>query len=139
MINKIGKTRAKGEEYDVYFLTGNACSDAERKQTKAGKTFYKVNVAAQQNPDSTTMYVTVMGFAGLSATVGSFKKGEAVLAVGKLEKNDYNGKTYWNLIPEYVNSVGSGAMTNMSFKPVAQQANTGSFSEIAEADEELPF
>ena len=134
MIIKVGKTRSKGEEYDIYMLTGNATSDAEIKQSKAGKAFSKVNVAAQQNPDSTTMFVTVMGFGGLSSTIGSIKKGGSGFAVGKLEKNEYNGKTYWNLTPEYAAS--AGGFFSGSFKPVA---NNGGFTEITDDAESLPF
>ena len=135
MIIKIGKTRSKGEEYDIYMLTGNATSDAETKQSKAGKAFSKVSVAAQQNPDSTTMFVTVMGFGGLNATIGSIKKGASVLAVGKLEKNDYNGKTYWNFTPEYAAS--AGGFFSGSFTPVAKVS--GGFTEITDNEEVLPF
>ena len=121
MIIKVGKSRAKGEEYDVYMLVGNATSDAETKQSKSGKAFSKVSVAAQQNPDSTTMFVSVMGFGGLNATIGSIKKGASVLAVGKLEKNEYNGKTYWSLTPEYAAS--AGGFFSGSFKPIAKANN----------------
>ena len=135
MIIKIGKTRAKGEEYDVYMLVGKATGDAETKQSKAGKAFSKVSVAAQQNPDSTTMFVTVMGFGGLNATIGSIKKGGSVFAIGKLEKNEYNGKTYWSLTPEYAAS--AGGFFSGSFKPIAKANNP--IVEITETEETLPF
>lgn len=135
MITKIGTDSFNGQAYDVYMLVGNATSDATEFKSKAGKAFCTVSVAAKKNPDSTTMYVTIKGFRGLSATVGSIKKGEAIMAVGKLDKREYNGKTYWDMPADFVATAGSGAMTTMSFKPVA---NNG-FTELPEADEELPF
>lgn len=137
MITKIGTDTFNGQAYDVYMLVGNATSDAELRQSKAGKSFGKVSVAAKKNPDSTTMYVNITGFRGLSATVGSIKKGEAIMAVGKLDKREYNGKTYWDLMADFVATAGSGAMTTMSFKPVAK-VEAPAFREIPEM-EELPF
>ena len=134
MITKIGTDSYNGQEYDVYMLVANATSDAEVKTTGNGKTFAKVNVAAKKNPDSTTMFVNIMGWRGLTATVGSIKKGQAIMAIGKLEKNEYNGKTYWNLTAEFVAS--AGGFFSGSFKPVAK-ANT--FTEIPDVGEELPF
>ena len=138
MIFKIGTDTFNGQTNDIYMLVGNAVGDAETKQSKAGKAFSKVNVAAKRNPDSTTMFVSVTGFRGLAATVGSIRKGAAIFAIGKIDKRDYNGKTYYDMPAEYVGSAG-GFVPMGSFKPAAQQANTGGFSEIAEADEELPF
>ena len=135
MITKIGTDSFNGQNYDVYMLVGNAVSDAEIKQSKGGKAFGKVSVAAKKNPDSTTMFVTVTGFRGLSATVGSITKGAAIMAVGKLEKREYNGKTYWDMMADYVSSAG-GFVPMGIFKPVAKPASE--FAEIHEV-EELPF
>lgn len=134
MITKIGTDSFNGTNYDVYMLVGNACGDAEIKQSNGGKAFAKVSVAAKKNPDSTTMFVSVTGFRGLSATVGSIKKGQAIMAIGKLDKREYNGKTYWDLVADYVGSAGGFAMGG--FKPVAKPASE--FAEIPEV-EELPF
>ena len=135
MITKIGTDSFNGQPYDVYLLVGNAVGDAEVKQSKAGKAFAKVSVAAKKNPDSTTMFVSVTGFRGLSATVGSITKGASVMAIGKLDKLEYNGKTYWDMSADYVSSAGGFALGG--FKPAAKASN--GFNEIPEADEELPF
>ena len=145
MIIKVGKSRAKGEEYDVYMLVGNATNDAETKQSKSGKAFSKVSVAAQQNPDSTTMFVSVMGFGGLNATIGSIKKGGSVFAIGKLEKNEYNGKTTWRAQPwgfRSIESIATGDYFVPDDKPLPETHGTG-FAETNDTFDsqlaDLPF
>ena len=132
---KVGTDIYNGQNVDIYMLQGTATGDAEVKQTKSGKAFAKVSVAAKKNPDSTTMFVSLVGFSGLCASVAGIKKGASVFAVGRLEKNEYNGKTYWNFTADYVDSAGGFVMGG--FKPVAKASNT--IVEITDTEEVLPF
>lgn len=132
MIAKIGKNHYKGQAFDVYLLTGNAGRDAETKPIN-GKPHSVFSVAAQENQDSTTLWVNVNGWRNMYGPVAAVRKGDSVLAVGQLKKREYNGKTYYDLDAEYLSVAGSsGGAIPVSDAPTE-------FAPIDEEDCDLPF
>ncbi len=141
---KLGKTYINGEEKQIYLVQGIAGKDAELKQ--AGRAMLgKVSVAAVQNADESTMWVTINGWRDRANDVGAISKGDSVMAIGTLNTREYNGKSYIDVDADFVcisgirngvattKAAGSYAASNYPADPAA------GFDELDEEAGDLPF
>ena len=83
-------------DYQKIILVGNACQDAQKKQSKNGSvSFTTFNLGVSDSKDHTTFFpVTVFGKLGESL-VSHIQKGRQLLVEGRLEVNE---KGYFNVI-----------------------------------------
>lgn len=84
-----------------YIVCGFVPQDAVLHQTKTGKTFATWSVKAGEK-DGNPMWVNCKAWGGLSLTAGDIHKGDSVLAVGRIEESEWQGKQYKNLVCEFV-------------------------------------
>ena len=72
---------------------------------------------------------------------GSVRKGDIVLAIGKLESNvGTDGKTYHTLMCDFVSrGVSDNAIVAQASPAVASASDFDGFEEVADGDGKLPF
>lgn len=121
-------------------VCGSCARDAELQIVgKKSNRLCKVGLAVGKRPDpdggENTVWCNVAAWHGLASILSAARKGDPVLVIGHLESRDYEGKTYTDLVAEFV-SVGS--VSAASDLPNAPAVPQGHFSEVL-ADDELPF
>lgn len=130
---QIGNNYVNGEAKPIYLVCGNAVRNAEINDIN-GKTLGKVSVAAQSNPDGSTLYVTVNAWRGKSKALAAVNKMDTLLAIGVLKTREYNGKNYYDLDADFIAVNATGGNPTPYFG-----ANIGAEDFADSADEDLPF
>lgn len=139
-ILKIGKDYFNGTEQPIYLLQGNATRDAEDKPA-GGHAHTVVSIAAQKKEDGSTTYVTLNGWRNLAPVVRDVRKGDSVLAIGKLKSREYNEKTYWDMDADFV-CVSGAHLPPAGFRPVecGVDVSAADFNDLSDEESgELPF
>ena len=128
-----------------FMICGFVARDAEQKTTQNGKvmTVWSVAVGKKgQGDQAQTIWTNCKSWNKAAAAAADIRKGDTVLCIGRLETNDYNGKTYKNLVCEYVSIMGSGARTgNLPHNAADASSPYGGLEEFETilADDEVPF
>lgn len=104
---KIGASLYNGKTTPIYLMQGNTTRDAEDKPVN-GKDHAVVGVAASEDSAGHAIYVNLNGWRQQYETVLSIRKGDSILAVGRLKKREYNGKDYYDLDADFVCKSGAG-------------------------------
>lgn len=129
--------------YDLkngYFLaTGTVVRDAVLKYIGERKTpITEFGIAAGKRKDSTTIFIDLKCWRDLAKYASLACKGDAVAAIGAIEEREYNGKVYKKLVCEWLNiAVGEAAVSDAA--PMPGVISTASYSDLEDADGELPF
>lgn len=126
----------EGRKQPTGLLAGRAAKDGEMLVTRSGNEVGSVSVPAYEKSDGTTAWLTVKGWGHWAKVVASARKGDAILAVGRIDSRDYEGRTYNDLVVDYVCVSHSTAGTAAASSGVPASADD--FAEI-EDDGELPF
>lgn len=116
-------------------ICGRCAKDAQIFTSKNGTVIGSVSVPAYSKADGTTVWMTVKGFGSMGRVVSSAFKGDPIIAVGRVEARDYEGKTYIDFIAEWA-SVGAQRIDARTAAPPMN--SSGGFEEIQD-DGELPF
>lgn len=138
---KIGARYYNGNTQYIYLIQGNAVRDGEDAPIK-GKEHAKVSVAAAQQPDESTIFVTVNGWRDRAAEVAAISKMDSVLAIGALKKREYNGNSYYDLDADFIITSGGviASGTPSAVLSYASPADLPDFAELPDDTEgELPF
>ena len=104
---KIGTSTYDDKTTPVYLMQGNTTRDAEDKPVN-GKDHAVVGVAASEDAAGNTIYVNLNGWRKEYDAVRAIRKGDSILAVGRLKKREYNGKSYYDLDADFVCKSGTG-------------------------------
>lgn len=134
-----------------FMVCGYVAKDAEMKTTQSGKTLTKwgVSVAKTKKEDGTwdTKWTNCQAWHDVARAASCIKKGDTVLCIGRMETNEYNGKTYKNLVVEFFCKMPTGTETAVPAAPSAAGGakkndnpdnSLGDFEEII-SDGEVPF
>lgn len=128
----------EGAKIQTGLVAGRISKDGELRFTKSGKAIGSVSVPAYDNQDGTTAWLTVKAWDGAAKLLGNSHKGDHVFAVGRLESREYNGRTYTDLIADYVQiqpqGEGSGSVRSGGVDVSAQD-----FEDLSESESDLPF
>ena len=129
-----------GKESSTALFAGSAIKDSEFKTTRNGKELGEVSVKAYNRKDGTAAFLTVKGWGPLARQVASLSKGDRFLAAGRLESREYNGKTYTDLVADFIIPAGGEAKTGSFPLPPGSAVDVPAddFSEL-ENPGELPF
>lgn len=131
-----------------FMVAGYVARDAETKTTQSGKTLTTWGVAAakvkKDDGNYETKWTNCQAWHDTARAAANIRKGDTVLCIGHMETNEYNGKTYKNLVVEFFCKMPNGAEAAM---PTSQAGNNGAgisaeddlseFEELATGD--LPF
>lgn len=125
----------------MFLATKNGCivagyvpKDAEVKTSQNGKTYAKFSIKAMEKPPTVegergeAVWTNCIAWHDLARIAGNIKKGMNILAAGKIETSEYEGKTYKTLNCEYIGVPGVSA---------APQAPQAAASDVPEGFEEL--
>lgn len=120
---------------------GTVTKDAELKTVGEKKSkVTSFSIAAGKRKDTTTIFVTIKAWGRLAYYSASALKGDPVFAVGHIESREYNGKTYDDLVCEFISISGSRAIPHQT-EPVTQtpSVNIYDFADEVEEPGDLPF
>lgn len=127
----------EGKEIQTGLFAGKVTRDAEVRTTGSGKQYCTTSVRAFTRKDGTAAFLTVKAWGGdMIARMQTLRKGDSILAAGRLDVREYNGKTYTDLIPDFLLVSGQGG-TQGAAGGIAPPA----YQEISEEEQdgELPF
>ena len=79
----------------------------------------------------------VKGWGHLARQLSVMVKGDRVIAAGRLESREYNGKTYTDLIADYV--WPTEKESHFPIQSGGVNVSAADFAEIGEEDGKLPF
>jgi single-stranded DNA-binding protein len=137
---------AQGKLGDMVIVTGKASGDAEFKLVGAKNSpLCTFSLIAGKRKDTTTIFVNCKAWYGLAHYCENIKKGDSVCVIGTLEEREYNGKTYTDLVVEWVNIVDATTVetspSGTPYHPATQfeDTSTSKFSELDGGDGDLPF
>lgn len=109
-----------------FMVAGYVARDAETKTTQSGKTLTTWGVAAakvkKDDGNYETKWTNCQAWHDTARAAANIRKGDTVLCIGHMETNEYNGKTYKNLVVEFFCKMPNGAEAAM---PTSQAGNNG--------------
>ena len=97
-----------------FMIAGFVAKDAEMKTSQGGKTYTKWSVKVATKPSPTegergeAIWTNCIAWHDQARVAGAIRKGDTVFCIGKIEVNDYEGKTYKTLNCEYISIMGKG-------------------------------
>ena len=132
---------AQGKLGDMVIVTGKASGDAEFKLVGAKNSpLCTFSLIAGKRKDTTTIFVNCKAWYGLAHYCENVKKGDSVAVIGTLEEREYNGKTYTDLVAEWINFVSSDDAPQRELAPNGTPFPAGvTFEESADDGDDLPF
>lgn len=121
-----------------YIASGSLSRDPEMKTTKTGKLVTEFSLIAGKKPDGTTRFVNCKAWGDLAQATAKLHQHDAVMVSGRLDSREYNGKTYSDLVCDWIGqSIGGYSPATHGSAPTAQPAEP-TFTELAD-ESELPF
>ena len=126
----------EGKKLQTGLIAGRAAKDGQIYATQSGKEVGSVSVPGYDKQDGTTAWLTVKGWGHWARLLANVRKGDSVFAIGRVESHDYEGKTYNDLVADYVSASTAGQATAQS--AYSGPAPADNFAEIQD-DGELPF
>lgn len=128
-----------------FIIAGYVARDAEQKTTQSGKTLTRWSVAVGQkqgqNGQNEAVWTNCQAWDKAAQAAAGIQKGDTVFCIGRIQNNEYNGKTYKNLVCEYVSIMGKGAAAfSAASAPegISAEDDLSEFEEIL-SDGDLPF
>lgn len=126
-----------GEEVKTACIFGKATKDGELKTTSGGKKIASVSIKAFGKKDGTAEFVTVKAWDGAFLNlIANTKKGDSMMACGRLEEREYNDKKYVDMMVDYYMCMPADGGVSANFESLQQKVND--FNSIDD-DSELPF
>ena len=134
----------QGESRETGLFAGLVSQDGELKQTQNGKEFGSASVRAFNRKDGTAAFMTIKSFGDYSRLIANLRKGDHILCAGVVESREYNGKTYTDMLVDFL--MASDAMPAETVTSPAEnrealnkRMDSAGFAEAPEEDAELPF
>lgn len=136
-----------------FMVCGYVPKDAELKtvgEKNSSKTSFSVKASEITKPDGTkeAKWTNCVAWHATARICSEFKKGDFVLAIGKMEEREYQGKTYKDLVVEFAVKSGVTATIPASTLQTAAESSgasnpdaIGDLSEFEEilSDGDCPF
>ena len=132
-----------GKQKETGLFAGLVSQDGELKQTQNGKEFGSASVRAFNRKDGTAAFMTIKSFGDYSRLIANLRKGDRILCAGTVESREYNGKTYTDMLVDFMMTsdtipVASAPAENRA--ALTQRMESAGFAEITpEENAELPF
>lgn len=128
-----------GSPMETALVAGKAVSDGERRTTKSGKSYGTVSVKAFGRADGTAAFLTVKAWDDpFASAIALLRKGDAFLAAGRIDRREYNGKAYTDLVSDFV-WTPSAASPAAALAERIESAGEGFVVLGNEEESELPF
>ena len=106
-----------------FMVVGYVPKDAELKkvgQNNSSKTSFSIKASEKTLPDGKkeAQWTNCVAWHEMARICAGFKKGDFVMAVGRIESREYNGKTYKDLVVEFAVKA-SVSETSANFTPAS--------------------
>ena len=132
-----------GESRETGLFAGLVSQDGELKQTQNGKEFGSASVRAFNRKDGTAAFMTIKSFGDYSRLIANLRKGDHILCAGVVESREYNGKTYTDMMVDFIMTSDSfplpSSTADANRAALSERMEQNGFAEIGEEDGELPF
>ena len=131
-----------GESRETGLFAGLVSQDGELKPTQNGKEFGSASVRAFNRKDGTAAFMTIKSFGDYSRLIANLRKGDHILCAGIVESREYNGKTYTDMMVDFLiagDTVPSASAPAENRAALSKRMDSAGFAEISEEDGELPF
>ena len=131
-----------GKQKETGLFAGLVSQDGELKQTQNGKEFGSATVRAFNRKDGSAAFMTIKSFGDYSRLIANLRKGDHILCAGVVESREYNGKTYTDMLVDFLMA---GDPVPVTYTPEENRAeltkrmDSAGFSEMMDGDSELPF
>ena len=129
-----------------FMVCGFVPKDAELKfvgQNQSSKTTFSIKASETTGADGTKTanWTTCVAWHDLARVCEGFKKGDFVLAIGRMESHEYEGKTYKNLVVEFAVKAGAGMTAPVPVPdPAPDLSEVGDLSEFESLSaDDCPF
>ena len=133
----------QGESRETGLFAGLVSQDGELKQTQNGKEFGSASVRAFNRKDGTAAFMTIKSFGDYSRLIANLRKGDRILCTGTVESREYNGKTYTDMLVDFMmtsDTIPAASAPAENRAALTQRMESAGFAEITpEEDAELPF
>lgn len=127
----------QGREMKTCCIFGRATKDGEIKSISGDKHLASISVKAFGRKDGSAEFVTVKAWDGpFLDAIANTEKGDAMMACGRLEEREYNGKSYVDMMVDFYLRVPADGGVSANFASLNQKV--AEFNAIEE-DNELPF
>lgn len=106
-----------------FMVVGYVPKDAELKKVgnnNSSKTSFSIKASEKTLPDGKkeAQWTNCVAWHEMARICAGFKKGDFVMAVGRIESREYNGKTYKDLVVEFAVKT-SAPKTSAGFTPAS--------------------
>lgn len=131
-----------GESRETGLFAGLVSQDGELKRTQNGKEFGSASIRAFNRKDGTAAFMTIKSFGDYSRLIANLRKGDHILCAGIVESREYNGKTYTDMMVDFLiagDTVPSASAPAENRATLSKRMDSAGFAEISEEDGELPF
>lgn len=131
-----------GKQKETGLFAGLVSQDGELKQTQNGKEFGSASVRAFNRKDGTAAFMTIKSFGDYSRLIANLRKGDRILCAGTVESREYNGKTYTDMLVDFMmtsDTIPAASATAENRAALTQRMESAGFSEMMDGDSELPF
>lgn len=112
-----------------------------KRRCRVGLAVGKRPVQGEEKPES--IWCNVVAWHKVAQVLSAARKGDSVLAIGRLQSREYQGKTYTDLVAEYISICSPTAPSGGYSAPIdgyhAQPDPDSEFSEFTTGDGNLPF
>lgn len=133
----------QGESRETGLFAGLVSQDGELKQTQNGKEFGSASVRAFNRKDGTAAFMTIKSFGDYSRLIANLRKGDRILCAGTVESREYNGKTYTDMLVDFMmtsDTIPAASVPAENRAALTQRMESAGFAEITpEENAELPF
>ena len=133
-----------------YLITGRLGQDPELRQVgEKGSNMCTFSVAAgskqSESGDKETIWINCKTWNNTAKSASTLVKGDVVMCIGFIEENEYEGKTYKNLVCDIVlmeprfEEASKTTLKPSATKKSDKKADSEGFMIIDGDDDELPF
>lgn len=138
-INGLPDYNKNGEEVKTGLVAATAIRDGELRITNSGKEVGSVSVRAYNRKDGTAAFITVKGWGHTARQLSGLNKGDSLMAAGRIETREYNGKNYTDLVADFVLTSSHPAGTAENMNALQGRMDQAGFAPISGEDGDLPF
>ena len=131
-----------GKQKETGLFAGLVSQDGELKQTQNGKEFGSASVRAFNRKDGTAAFMTIKSFGDYSRLIANLRKGDHILCAGVVESREYNGKTYTDMLVDFIMAsdiMPAAPSPAENRAELTKRMDSAGFSEMMDGDSELPF
>ena len=132
-----------GKQKETGLFAGLVSQDGELKRTQNGKEFGSASIRAFNRKDGTAAFMTIKSFGDYSRLIANLRKGDHILCAGIVESREYNGKTYTDMMVDFLiagDTVPSASAPAENRAALSKRMDSAGFAEIDDDIEKmLPF